>query len=230
MSVKELSNYVFTSKYANHLSSKNRRELWIESVDRVKQMMLEKYSNKNIEQEIEWAYSFVEKKRIIGSQRAMQFGGKPILKKNARMFNCISSYCDRIDFFKEAFWLLLCGCGVGFSVQKQHIESLPKLKSIEQFNQESNKEKYIIPDSIEGWADSIDLLIRSFIDKNQVEFDYSLIRKKGELLSHGMGKAPGPEILEKCHQKIKDLLLKQIENKIEVIKSIIAYDVVYQVL
>jgi ribonucleoside-diphosphate reductase alpha chain len=226
MSVKALQDYTFTAKYANYNKSLKRREVWEEAVDRVKNMMLEKYHDKDVKDEIEWAYNLVKEKRVIGSQRAMQFGGKPILKHNARMFNCCSSYCDRIEFFKQAFYLLLCGCGVGFSVQKHHVEKLPKLHDK---NVKKDKEVvFIIEDSIEGWADSLDILIRSYLKDStfSVEFDYSLIRKKGELLSHGMGKAPGAEILEKALKKVESLLQNEINNGLEKIRPIIAYDII----
>jgi ribonucleoside-diphosphate reductase alpha chain len=82
MSVKALQDYTFTAKYANYNKEFKRRETWEEAVNRVKNMMLEKYHDKDVKDEIEWAYNLVKEKRVIGSQRAMQFGGKPILKKN----------------------------------------------------------------------------------------------------------------------------------------------------
>ena len=122
--LKELQNYTFVSKYARYLSDKNRRETWKEAVDRVRGMMLTKYATCGIDEEINWAYDMMQSKKVLGSQRALQYGGKPIEKINARMYNCVSSYCDRLRFFQECFWLLLCGCGTGFSVQKHHIEYL----------------------------------------------------------------------------------------------------------
>lgn len=225
MSIKALQDYVFTAKYANFIKDEKRKETWEEAVDRVKNMMLEKYSDKDIKDEIEWAYSLVKDKRVIGSQRAMQFGGKPILKHNARIYNCISSYCDRIDFFKECFWLLLCGCGTGFSVQKHHINKLPELredKPCEVFN------TFVVEDSIEGWSNSLDKLVRSYLKGSEevVTFDFSKIRKKGEALSHGMGKAPGPEILENALEKIRELLEREIKSGIKKIRPIVAYDIV----
>jgi hypothetical protein len=143
-----------------------------------------------------------------------------------RIYNCISSYCDRIDFFKECFWLLLCGCGTGFSVQKHHVAKLPKLHNKEQ---EKDKEvTFVIEDSIEGWSDSLNILIRSYLEDStfSVKFDYSLIRKKGEPLSHGMGKAPGPDILENALNKIRNLLQDEIENGNKEIRPIVAYDII----
>ena len=128
MSIKSLMNYTFVSKYARWEPKKLRRETWSESVDRVRQMMVDKYadpadsniitdSEEHIEivRLIDQAYDDMKKKKVLGSQRALQFGGSPIFKHNARMYNCISSYIDRPRFFQECMYLLLCGCGTGFS-------------------------------------------------------------------------------------------------------------------
>ena len=138
MSVTELQNYTFVSKYARWLPDKKRRETWKESVDRVKEMMLEQYPQ--VSEEIEWAYDMMHKKRVLGSQRALQFGGKPVFKHNARIYNCIASYIDRLEFFQECMYLLLCGCGTGFSVQKHHIDKLPKL-----VDKKHGTKKFVIP-------------------------------------------------------------------------------------
>jgi ribonucleoside-triphosphate reductase len=119
MSVRELSDYTFVSKYARWIPEKKRRETWEEAVSRVKSMMLEKYSDKpDVLDDIEWAYEMMRKKKVLGSQRALQFGGKPIFKHNARIYNCITSFCDRLKFFQECMYLLLCGCGTGFFCTK----------------------------------------------------------------------------------------------------------------
>ena len=133
MSIKSLMNYTFVSKYARWSEEDKRRETWNEAADRVEQMMLDKYVPEDteeyaaIKEEIKWAYDMMRKKRVLGSQRALQFGGKPIFKHNARIYNCIASFTDRLKFFQECMYLLLCGCGTGFSVQKHHIAKLPPL-------------------------------------------------------------------------------------------------------
>ena len=103
----ELQNYTFVSKYARWIEDKQRRETWKEAVDRVKNMMHSMYANKNIANEIDWAYDIMYKKRVLGSQRALQFGGEPILKRHAKIYNCTSSYCDRLRFFQECFLTFL---------------------------------------------------------------------------------------------------------------------------
>ncbi len=230
MSLKSLQEYTFTSRYARYLKDKKKRETWAESVNRSKTMMLEKYKDfPEVHPDIEWAYDMMKKKRVLGSQRAMQFGGKPILDKNMRMYNCISSYCDRVKFFQECMWLLLCGCGTGFSVQKHHIEKLPKL-----LNERDGYKKFVIEDTIEGWADAIGVLVSSYFEQSdlfqeynghKITFDYSKIRAAGSELSYG-GKAPGPEPLKIALNKIRDLLDKALENKQSKLRPIQAYDII----
>ena len=212
--LQELQNYTFVSKYARWLEDKNRRETWKEAVDRVRNMMHSKYADFAISEEIDWAYDMMYKKKVLGSQRALQFGGDPILKRHAKIYNCTSSYCDRLRFFQECFWLLLCGSGTGFSVQKHHVSKLPTLEH----NIPDNNEglKYTVDDSIEGWADALGVLLSSYFSKpieefkmyknSYVVFDYSQIRAKGTSLSSGVGKAPGFEPLANGLEKIRALI------------------------
>ena len=233
--LQELQNYTFVSKYARWLEDKQRRETWKEAVERVKNMMHTMYAEKNITQDIDWAYDIMYKKKVLGSQRCLQFGGDPILKRNAKLYNCTASYCDRLRFFQECFWLLLCGSGTGFSVQKHHIAKLPSL-SLKPKDKDQGI-KYIIEDSIEGWADALGALLSSYFVKPSEErfeqykdeyviFDYSEIRPQGSTLSSGVGKAPGFEPLQKGLEKIRVLLDRCVANGQKKIRPINAYDIV----
>jgi len=232
--LQELQNYTFVSKYARWLPEKNRRETWKEAVERVKSMMHTMYHDKNISSDIDWAYEIMYKKKVLGSQRGLQFGGEPILKRHAKIYNCTSSYCDRLRFFQECFWLLLCGSGTGFSVQKHHVSKLPNLEHDVPDNNEGIK--YVIEDSIEGWADALGVLLSSYFSKpieeykiyknSYVIFDYSNIRPKGSDLSSGVGKAPGFEPLQKGLEKIRALLDRCISNGQKKLRPIDAYDIV----
>lgn len=233
MSVKALQDYTFTSKYARYLPEQKRRETWAEAVDRVRNMHIKRYPQ--IEQDITWAFEQVKQRKVLGSQRALQFGGDPILKKNARIYNCIASYCDRLRFFQECFWLLLCGCGTGFSVQKHHIAKLPKFDPIWAKNAPRvTKKVYVIPDSIEGWSDCLGVLLSSYFEDGEfpeyqgteVVFDYSLIRQEGAPLGSSSGKAPGPKPLMKALEKIRDVLNKCVANGQKSLRPIDAYDIV----
>lgn len=227
MSIKELQNYTFISRYSRYDENKKRRETWNESNDRVKNMHLKKYPQ--IADEIEWAFEQVRNKRVLGSQRALQFGGKPIEKNHARLYNCVFSYCDRVRFFQEAFWLLLCGSGVGFSVQKHHIDKLPFF-----IKRKGERKFYTIEDSIEGWANALGVLIGSYLNSDEfseyqgcdVVFDYSEIRPAGSKLSSCTGKAPGPMPLRIALEKIRIILNDCLEIGQLKLKPINAYDII----
>ena len=231
--LQELQNYTFVSKYARWLEDKKRRETWKEAVERVKNMMHTMYADKNISDEINWAYDIMYKKKVLGSQRGLQFGGDPILKRHAKIYNCTSSYCDRLRFFQECFWLLLCGSGTGFSVQKHHVAKLPTL---EHNPPKDHGTVYVIEDSIEGWADALGVLLSSYFSKPVEEFkqyknchilfDYSNIRPQGSDLSSGVGKAPGFEPLAKGLERIRVLLDRCVANGQKKLRPVDAYDIV----
>jgi len=228
MSIKALQEYTYCSKYARYNKEAGRRETWNEAVDRVKEMHLRRYPD--ITEDIEWAFDLVKQKRVLGSQRALQFGGEPIEKKHARLYNCVSSYCDRMRFFQECFWLLLCGCGTGFSVQKHHIAKLPRFFKA----REAKQKVFVIPDTIEGWADSLGILLATYLPHPEfkdwkdydVIFDYSQIRPAGSFLSSGAGKAPGHEPLQTALEQIRGLLNRCYEDGQARLRPIDAYDIV----
>jgi len=230
MSVKALQDYTYYSKYARYNKEEGRRETWAEAVDRVKQMHLRRYPQ--VADDIEWAFEMVKQKKVLGSQRALQFGGEPCEKKNARMYNCTSSFCDRVRFFQEAFWLLLCGSGTGFSVQKHHVDKLPNFHKLDRTTLESKT--FSIPDTIEGWADALGILLATYLPHSEfsdwkglkVDFDYSLIRAEGASLASGVGKAPGPEPLKRSLEIIRKLLDRCLDNKQKKLKSVDAYDII----
>jgi len=224
-----LSDYKFQSSYAKYIDDKNRKETWEESVDRIMQMHHDKLINKVTDKDVFMKYFNYAKKAylnkyILGSQRALQFGGEPILKHNSKMYNCLTSYCDRPQFFNECMYWLLSGCGVGFSVQTKHIEKLPNLRI-----RDKGVKTFVIPDSIEGWSDAVGILVSSYMENTtfpeyegyRIDFDYSLIRPKGSYISGGF-KAPGPDGLRNAIIKMQEVLDKATGK----LKSIEAYDLV----
>ena len=213
-----LSNFIFQSKYSRYNSALKRKETFEESVERINNMHIEHLSQNysNALNNSEFISDYLEaidlykSKKIFGSQRGLQFGGTPILNKNCRIYNCSATYVDRLEVFKEIEWVLLCGCGVGVSVEKQHIDKLPNFLS----NLSSESENYVIEDSIEGWANAIDRIISYyFIEGTKYPiFDYSAIRPNGALISGGFV-APGPEGLKNSINKISDILSKAYKTK-----------------
>jgi intein/homing endonuclease len=220
MSIKALSDYTFYSRYSQYLPNEKRRETWEEAVERVFKMHRIKYE-KQIQQNpellklIDFAEDQQKKKRVLAAQRTLQFAIDPIFKHELKTYNCLTTHVNRGRVFQEMMYALLCGCGVGFSVQKQHINQLGVI------NRLTNEVKpYIIEDSIEGWADAVGVLIDSYFRKTDdgsyhgmnIDFDFSKIRPEGSLIA-GRFKAPGPNGLKSSLENIKKVIENRINSK-----------------
>jgi len=206
ISTKILSDITVYMKYARYLPEKKRRETWKELVERNKKMHIKKYPE--LKSQIDKAYKLVLDKKILPSMRSMQFAGKPIEISPNRVYNCGFLPIDNWQSFSEIMFLLLGGTGVGYSVQQHHVEQLPEIHLP---NFKRNR-RYLISDSIEGWADSIKVLMKSyFYGGSHINFDFSDIRAKGSELVTSGGKAPGPQPLKECLVKI-DGILQTKEN------------------
>lgn len=215
-----VGEYVFLSKYSQ--THDGKKETWQDAVNRVMDMHLKRYFGRlKPEDEAEFskmfahAYSLYSEQRVLGAQRALQYGGELMLEKHARFYNCSSTYIDRVCVFEEIMYLLLCGAGTGYSVQHIHTDRLPVPKG---FDNSKQAEKFVIPDTIEGWAEAVGKMMTAYYYGGaDIEFDYSAIRPKGAYIRGGF-KAPGPEPLrqaiEKCHHiitRIKGRKLRPFE-------------------
>jgi len=203
LSNKILSDITVYMKYAKYLPENNRRETWEELVTRNKNMHIKKYPE--LAEQIEEVYKSVYSKRVLPSMRSLQFGGKPIEISPNRVYNCAYLPLDHPDSFHEIMFLLLGGTGVGYSVQHHHVNQLPPINK----PYTKRTRRFLIGDSIEGWADAIKVLMKSYMGdrrSSKVVFDYSDIRAKGALLVTSGGKAPGPQPLKECIVKITGIL------------------------
>ena len=195
-----LSDITVWNKYARYRDDLQRRETYDEVVTRYESMMLERYpklkavTKKNIVQ--------LKERKILPSMRGMQFAGQAIEKNESRIYNCAFLPIDDYRAFSETMFLLLGGTGVGYSVQKHHVEKLPAI------NKPEHSQKFVVEDSIEGWADAVKYLMKSYfgLRKFKPRFDFSAIRPKGERLVTAGGKAPGPEPLKRCLMEIEFIL------------------------
>ncbi len=198
---KILSDITVHMKYARYLDDYNRRENWDELVTRNMDMHIEKFPE--LETEIRKNYEMVYNKKVLPSMRSMQFGGKPIQVSPNRIFNCAFCPIDDPRVFGEIMFLLLGGTGVGFSVQTHHVEKLPEIRR----PSVKRTRRYLIGDSIEGWADAVKSLVLSYFKgTSRLRFDFSDIRPKGARLVTSGGKAPGPQPLRECLMKIDGIL------------------------
>ena len=209
-----LSDITVYMKYARFIPELNRRETWEELVTRNKEMHQKKYPQ--LHDEIENVYKFVYDKKILPSMRSLQFGGKPIEISPNRIYNCAYLPIDDWRAFGEVMFLLLGGTGVGYSVQKHHVEKLPEIRK----PKADRERRFLVSDSIEGWADAIKALVKSyFTGGSSIRFDYSDIRPKGARLITSGGKAPGSEPLRICVEKLRAILdLKKDGDKLSPIE------------
>ena len=218
---KALADYIHAAKYARYIPELNRREVFEETVDRVRVMHLKKFPQ--VREEINWAFDRVLEKRAFPSMRAMQFGGEAIEKVNCRQYNCSFMHINRLEAFSETLYLLLCGSGVGFSVQDHHVDKLPKLAVVDVTKPETFKVvHHSIDDSIEGWANALKELIYGHVAGYYVEFDYSKIRPCGAPLKTSGGRAPGHVGLKIALERIREILTTAGGRKLTPIE---AYDV-----
>lgn len=205
-----VGNYVFLSKYSQ--TSGGQKETWDQAVNRVMDMHMKQYRNvvspKDMPEFLDMfrkAYTLYHDQRILGAQRALQYGGELMTEKHARFYNCCATYVDRVSVFEEAMYLLLCGCGVGYSVQHCHVNKLPVPMG---FNHSLPNSQFTVPDTIEGWAEAIGLLMTAYYEgRPDIDFDYSIIRPRGAFIRGGFS-APGPEPLKEAIEKIHSIVEK----------------------
>ena len=201
ISTRILSEITVFMKYAKYQPHLNRRETWQELVTRNKEMHQKKYPQ--LQEDIEAAYKYVYNKKVLPSMRSMQFAGRPIEVNPARIYNCAFLPIDDWRAFGEVMFLLLGGTGVGYSVQNDHIEKLPEIRK----PNPSRFKRFLIGDSIEGWADAVKVLIKSYFrGTSTIHFDFSDIRPKGARLITAGGKAPGPGPLRECLVKLQGIM------------------------
>lgn len=221
--------------YSKWIETEQRKETWEESIDRVMLMhrehpkFQEAFKNPRFNELFELSTRLYKEQVILGSNRALQFGGEPIMKHNSKMYNCLSSHCNRVDFFQECMYFLMSGCGVGYSVQTPHVDMLPTITE-----RGKGTKTFVIPDSIEGWSDAFGVLISSYFTGPVpfpeyqgfvVHFDYSLIRPKGSLISGGF-KAPGSKGLRLSIEKSEILLNKVLKEGESRLRPVHCYDIV----
>jgi len=206
-SIDILSDVVVFNKYAKYILKLQRRETYKEIIDRYTTMMLKRYPKLN--SEIKENSKYIYDKKVLPSMRALQFAGQAIEKTESRIYNCCYLPIDDYRAFSEVMFLLLGGTGVGYSVQTNHIEKLPEI------HKPTKEQKYLVGDSVEGWADAIRHLMASYfgLRNTKPKFDFSDIRPKGARLVTAGGKAPGSEPLKRCLFEIEQILERKKDGE-----------------
>lgn len=226
---KFLSDLKLYTDYFKWREDLGRYENWEEACEDIIRGHRLKYQNKNIEDELESALNSMKEMKVFASQRSLQFRSEQIEKSNARIYNCSVIHAVKNSVFQHVFWLLLNGCGVGVSLLKPFINNISNIQP-----RGTETKTFIIPDSIEGWADALGVLLSSYFSDNQpfpeyanckIRFDYSNIRPEGTMISGGF-KAPGPNGLKNALEKIESLLDNLITNRDSKLRPIHVYDII----
>lgn len=207
ISIQILSAIITFMKYSRFIHNKRRRETWEEIVTRNKRMHIKKFPR--LKNEIETVYKFVYEKKVLPSMRSAQFAGKAVEINPCRVYNCSYTPMDHPDTFSELMFLLLSGCGVGYSVQYHHVNQLPEIIK------PKKSRRFLVADSIEGWTDAVKVLIKAYMGSRASlpNFDFSDIRPKGTPLLTSGGVAPGPEPLMTCLHHIQMILDRKKEGE-----------------
>lgn len=222
-----MSDIITHMKYAKYLPELHRRETYEEIVTRNKEMHIKKFPH--LKDEIDEAYELVYQKKVWPSGRSAQFAGRAIEMSPARIYNCSALAITYIKAFSEIMYLLLMGTGTGFSIQKHHVRQLPPLKGVSKPVGRQHKRRFLIQDSIVGWADAVRELMEShFYGEREIDFDFRDIRKKGAPLKTSGGHAPGPEPLRICLLEIASVLDNAVDTRGSGTKltTLEAYDII----
>lgn len=203
-----LKNLKFYDSYSKYIDAIGRKETWEESVNDVMSLHYNKFKdNAEIQPYLDKATALYKDSRVLASQRSLQYREEQITKHNPRLFNCASTYIDRPEAFREVLYVLLCGCGMGYSVEQRFVNKLPTLKP-----RQNETITHVVVDSIEGWAVALDMLMMSFFNgTEQVRFDGSNVREEGAFISGGF-KAPGYEPLKKSLELIEKILQDKVNR------------------
>lgn len=217
-----LGEFVYLRTYARWIESENRRETWIETVDRYVAFMKENLGEKLGDEEYAEVREAILRQEVMPSMRLMQFSGEPARRCNTCAYNCTFTAPTKIEDFAEIMYLSMQGCGVGFSVESQNIEQLPQIQK------QTNKKipTHIVLDSKEGWCDALTLGLKTWYAGGDVEFDYSNIRPAGERLKTMGGKASGPEPLRSLLAFAREKILRRQGRRL---RAIDAHDIICKI-
>lgn len=217
-----LGEFVYLRTYARWIKEENRRETWIETVDRYVNFMRENLKDKLTEDEYAEVREAILKQEVMPSMRAMQFSGEPARRCNTCFYNCSYIAPTELNDFAEIMYLSMQGCGVGFSVESEAVQQLPQIKK----QRGVMLPTHVIEDSREGWCDALTIGLKAWYGGKDIEFDYSQIRPAGARLQTQGGKASGPEPLQSLLTFARDRILKRQGRRL---RNIDAHDIICKV-
>ncbi|OGG58656.1 ribonucleoside-triphosphate reductase [Candidatus Kaiserbacteria bacterium RIFCSPHIGHO2_01_FULL_55_17] len=217
-----LGEFVYLRTYARWIESEQRRETWIETVDRYVNFMKENLGDKITKREYVEVREAILDQEVMPSMRAMQFAGAPAKKCNTCFYNCSFTAPVKLEDFAETMYLSMQGCGVGYAVESQNIQQLPQIEK-----QTGEKlPMHIVEDTKEGWCNALTLGLKSWYKGSDIDFDFSLVRPAGARLRTMGGKASGPEPLRSLLSFARERILRKQGRRL---RNIDAHDIICKI-
>ncbi|OGG59893.1 ribonucleoside-triphosphate reductase [Candidatus Kaiserbacteria bacterium RIFCSPHIGHO2_01_FULL_56_24] len=217
-----LGEFVYLRTYARWVEGEQRRETWIETVDRYVSFMKENLGDKLTGQEYAEVREAILRQEVMPSMRAMQFSGVPARKCNSCVYNCTFTAPTKLADFAEIMYLSMQGCGVGYAVESQNIQQLPQIEK------QSGEEvpTHVVGDSKEGWCEALTLGLAAWYDGKDIDFDFSQVRPAGARLKTMGGRASGPEPLQSLLAFARERILKRQGRRL---RNIDAHDIICKI-
>jgi len=185
----QLGQFVTLRNYSRFLWDEGRRETWEETAERSLGFL---FRDPRIPAKVaKKARQFLLNLDVFPSMRLVWTAGEAAERQNACIYNCSFLPIDALDSFSETLYLLMCGCGVGFSIEEEYINQLPTIKS----QKNATPFKYCIEDSREGWMQALQFGIDTWYSGRDVYFDASQLRPMGAPLRTMGGRSSGGEVL-----------------------------------
>lgn len=200
-----LGELVYYRSYSRWIEDLDRRETWIETVDRYMAFMNENVGNKLTKTEYAEIREAILKQEAMPSMRLLQFAGVPARKTNVCAYNCSFIAPEKFQDFGEIVYISMCGTGVGFSAESQNVQKLPQIK----MQNGKKPSKHVVHDSKEGWADALVLGMKTWFEGDDVEFDFSELRPAGARLKTMGGKSSGPQPLIDLLQFTRERIVRR---------------------
>lgn len=217
-----MGEFVYLRTYARWIKDENRRETWIETVDRYVAFMKENLGDKLTEEEYEEVRDAIRRQDIMPSMRLMQFAGDPARRCNTCAYNCSFIAPAELRDFAEIMYLSMQGCGVGFTVESENVEQLPQIRK----QTGKTEPTYTVADSKEGWCDALTKALETWYAGKDIDFDFSEIRPAGARLKTMGGKASGPEPLRQLLEFARERILHRQGRRL---RTIDAHDIICKI-
>jgi len=213
-----IQKFQFFDKYSRYNYNLGRRETWVETVDRTMDFLYELAGGSVATKQYSRMRKAILEMRVMPSMRLLAMAGDATRRSNITMYNCSYLPVSDIDCFVEALIVSMCGCGVGYSVERKYVEQFPRIARQNNFR----PIKYVIEDTSEGWANALRVGLNAWFDGRDMDFDFSHLRPSGAPLRTKGGRASGPDPLR--------LMLDFIRNRIlarqgSFLRSIDAHDI-----